>query len=106
MREDKFNILTIIEVEFDYVIRDPRYSQWFINNLRCFQATFRALVSTLRVYMSDYKFRKSAHSFAKKVASWCIYIVRAFSDGTLIDIERPKVYDGFFNRHGDPRLAS
>ncbi|EQC32335.1 hypothetical protein SDRG_10082 [Saprolegnia diclina VS20] len=74
MREDKFNILTAIEVEFDDMIPDPRYNQWFINNLRCSQAsccsqaTFRALVSALRVYTSDYKFRKSTYSFAKKVA--------------------------------------
>ncbi|EQC24788.1 hypothetical protein SDRG_17322 [Saprolegnia diclina VS20] len=97
MREDKFNILTIMEVEVDYVIPDPRYNQRFINSLRCSQATFRALVSTLRVYMSDYKFRKSAHSFAKKVA---VLHFLASEGGYR------SVYDGFFNRHGDPRLAS
>ena len=25
-------------------------------------------------------------------------------DGTLIDIQRPKGYDGFYNRNGDPSL--
>ncbi|OQR80927.1 hypothetical protein ACHHYP_16994 [Achlya hypogyna] len=117
--------------------------------------------------MASYKFRRSKHSIAKKVAmvlyyvgseggyretagalgvskSWCVCVVRAFTkilasrahewinvptsrsewqrvargfeskqgffgvvgavDGTLIDIERPSDYDGFYNRHGDPSL--
>ncbi|KAG9399620.1 putative nuclease harbi1 [Aphanomyces cochlioides] len=65
---DKFNILTISDVDFDSMVTDPRFNQWFINNLRCSQAGFHALVKLLLRYMTHYNFRFSKHSFEKKVA--------------------------------------
>jgi len=103
VHQDKFNILTVTNVDFDTMLKDPRYNQWFINNVRCSQATFARLVSLLRSYLPHLKLRKSNHSFAKKVAmtmyflgseggyretaaalgvskAWCIHVVHAITD--------------------------
>ncbi|KAF0728766.1 hypothetical protein Ae201684P_009220 [Aphanomyces euteiches] len=59
---DKFNILTISDIDFDSTVTDPRFNQWFINNLRCSQAGFHALVKLLLRYMTHYSFRSLKHS--------------------------------------------
>ncbi|ETV63809.1 hypothetical protein H257_19256 [Aphanomyces astaci] len=142
----KYNVLTITEVNFDIMLGDPHYEQWFRDNLRCDQTTFGRLVVWLRCQMPQQFLRRSVHSFEKKVAVFLFFlgsergyretaaafgmaksciptsssewhrIERGFFkcqklpgvvgaiDGTLIDIQRPREYDGFYNRNGNPSL--
>ncbi|KAF0724530.1 hypothetical protein Ae201684P_012744 [Aphanomyces euteiches] len=103
---EKYNILTINQVNFDAMLGDPRYNQWFRENLRCDQRSFGRLVVWLRHRMPDQFKRRSRHSFEKKVAvllfflgteggyretaavfgvakSWCIAIVSSIA-ATLV----------------------
>ncbi|KAF0703292.1 hypothetical protein AaE_015447 [Aphanomyces astaci] len=168
-RTEKYNLLTVTEIDFQAFLVDPVYDRWFMDNLRCNQVSFVELCELLRVEMAQYSLDNytKSHSYEKKVAvvlyflgsqggyrevaavfgmskSWCQNIVHIFAevlagmasswihlptsdlewqqvelgfrsnqnmsgivgdiDGTLIEIQRPKDYDGFYNRHGDPSL--
>ncbi|ETV83595.1 hypothetical protein H257_04292 [Aphanomyces astaci] len=97
----KYNILTITNVNFDDMLGDPRYEQWFRDNLRCDQRAFCKIVVWLRRRLPKYSRRRSVHSFEKKVAvflyflgseggyretagafgmarSWCVNVVSTF----------------------------
>ncbi|KAF0703070.1 hypothetical protein AaE_015565 [Aphanomyces astaci] len=73
-RHDKYNILTVTHIEFDSMLGNLAYEQWFLSNLRCGQAAFVQLVRVLRAEMVAYSFRVSLHSFEKKVAIFLYFL--------------------------------
>ncbi|ETV74603.1 hypothetical protein H257_10740 [Aphanomyces astaci] len=127
-RSAKYNVLTVSSIDFDAMLGDRQYEQWFLLNLRCNQATFVGIVAWFRSVQAPTTPRKSVHSMEKKAGgvfgmskSRCICVVHRMVelgffkkqqipgivgavDGTLIDIQHPADYDGFYNRNGDPSL--
>ena len=168
-RQSQSNVLTVTMIDFDAMIFDDSFDEWFRSNLRCSQNTFHRLCQILRDELHDLntdEFIKS-HSFEKKVAimmyflaseggyrdvanafgvskSWAIettaILIQALRkmitkvvyfpkskkewnvveeefykkqkfpgvvgaiDGSLIQIDRPKIFEGYYCRKGYPAL--
>ncbi|ETV66227.1 hypothetical protein H257_17269 [Aphanomyces astaci] len=65
---DKFNVLTATNVDFDIMLGKTQYEQCFQANLRCSQSTFRCLASWLSTLHPELMRRETSHWFKKKVA--------------------------------------
>jgi len=50
----KFNVLTVTEVDFDSMLGDCKFDHWFRENLRCGQATFLKLVDVIQSRMQPF----------------------------------------------------
>ncbi|MBF6309089.1 hypothetical protein IU462_29915 [Nocardia farcinica] len=66
----KQNILTLTPLEFEAMLYDAVYDEWFRQNLRCSQATFLRLCGVLRQELKDFELDRfmKEHSFEEKVA--------------------------------------
>ena len=69
---DKYNLFVVNEVDFDRMHGNPKYDQWFVDNLRCSQRTFNRLCHFLTQEMAEYNLTKynERHSFAIICTSW------------------------------------
>jgi DDE superfamily endonuclease len=72
--DEKRNNLTVTTLDFDTMLSNPQYDEWFRSNLRCSRQTFHELCSLLLIEMDDFASTFIMHSFQKKVGIFLYYL--------------------------------
>lgn len=73
---EKYNKLTLGDLQFDTLLDDGSYEEWIRQNLMCTKKTFKGIVALLAKRMNNIERTKyvKKHSFEKKVAAFLYYL--------------------------------